>query len=83
MGEEPKQGKAIRLLTARSEYGVEWIEIDSFGTIWWKAEDDGMACGFPVDITFVKDKFSEQGRAFDPSKLPAHAIKHPYAQWLP
>lgn len=73
--------KPIRLLTSRSPSGVEWLEIDSHGTIWWKADEADAGAGFPVDEAFVRDKFAECGRTFDPSRLPEHTIRDPYAHW--
>jgi hypothetical protein len=83
-----KKSTSIRIFTKRydDKKSYEYIEIDSFGIIWWGAEDyisfaliyDSVGAKFPVDIDFVRDKFEEDNRILDETKLPENVVKYPY-----
>jgi hypothetical protein len=61
--------KRQRILTNRdfpSPDSWEFIEKDETGQFYWRASEGGVEACFPVDEGFVKEKFAELGRKYDP-----------------
>ena len=87
--EDMKEIKPIRLITNRDfpdGKSVEWIEINSFGFMTWKADDYSMkdnivSCAFPVDLEFVEEFFQKMGRVLEKTKLPENVVFDPYKAW--
>ncbi len=62
--------KRKRILTNRDfpDGMYEVIEQDHTGQYYWRAVEKEVECCFPVHLDFVKAKFKEMGREWDPTK---------------
>jgi hypothetical protein len=70
--------KKTRIATDKDENGVSFIEIDETGVLWLGGVEGGGSVRLPCCIDDVAAFFSNIGREFDPSRLPANAVHYPY-----